>query len=54
MSLLRVTDDSTKAELAEAIGHLRLRQLACQLDASKAEIQVTIDSLLERWARADG
>lgn len=47
-TILRVTDDSTRADLEEAIGHLRARQQRVELDATKAEIQAEIDALLDR------
>ena len=52
MSILRITDDSTREELAEAIGHLRLRQLGAVIPSTAAEIGVEIDALLEAWAKA--
>jgi hypothetical protein len=50
MSLLVVTDDATRAELEEAIGHLRQRQLRAVIASTKVEIADEIDVLLERWA----
>ena len=52
VSLLRITDDSTRSEIAEAITHLRNRQRQATLDATKAEVQVAIDALLDVWAKA--
>ena len=52
VSLLRITDDSTRAEIAEAITHLRNRQLQATLATTKAEVQVVIDALLDVWAKA--
>jgi hypothetical protein len=49
MSLLVVTDDATRAELEEAIGHLRQRQLRAVIASTKVEIADEIDVLLERW-----
>lgn len=51
MSLV-VTEHTTRAALAEAIGHLRLRQLAVMLDSTRAELQVEIDALLDRYVGA--
>jgi hypothetical protein len=52
MAVIRVTDDTTRAELAEAITNLRARQQAATLDVTKAEVQVRIDALLERYEGA--
>jgi len=52
VSLLRITDDSTRAEIAEAITHLRAKQRAAELATTKAEVQVVIDALLDVWAKA--
>lgn len=52
MTVIRVTDDATRADLAEAIGHLRARQLGAVIPSTAAEIGVEIDALLEAWAKA--
>jgi hypothetical protein len=51
-TLLRITDDSTRPELEEAIGHLRDKQQRAVLETTRAELQVSIDALLDRWAKA--
>lgn len=50
--MLRVTDDSTREEIAEAITHLRARQRAAVIPSTAAEIGAVIDELLEDWGRA--
>ena len=50
--ILRITDDSTRADLAEAIRALRAKQQRVTLAAAKAEIQVEIDGLLDRYEAA--
>lgn len=52
MTVIRVTDDSTREEFAEAIGHLRHKQLGAVIPSTRAEIGVEIDALLEAWAKA--
>ena len=52
--MLVITDDSTRAEIAEAIGHLRAKQVRSTLATTKAEIQVDIDCLLDQWNKAHG
>lgn len=47
--IVRVTDQSTRLDIAKAITVLRARQLRAKLDATKAEVQAEIDALLERW-----
>jgi hypothetical protein len=52
MTLLRITDDSTREEIAEAIGHLRDRQRAAVIPSTAAEIGAEIDALIEAWGKA--
>lgn len=52
MTILRITADSTRDEIAEAISHLRRKQQAAVLETTKAEVQVTIDALLDVWEKA--
>lgn len=52
MALLRITDDSTRAEIEEAIGHLRAKQRRAALETTRAEVQTEIDALLEAWKAA--
>lgn len=52
VAVIRITDTSTRPEIARAITVLRSRQLACRLEATRAEVQVEIDALLERWLLA--
>lgn len=52
MSVIRVTDQSTQPEIAAAITALRAQQSATSLPELKAEKQVEIDALLERWPSA--
>lgn len=48
MSIIRVTDDSTPAEITEAISHLRARQSRCNDPDVVLELGETIDGLLDR------
>lgn len=48
MAVIRVTDDATNLDLARAITALRAKQIAVELQATKAEIQTEIDGLLDR------
>lgn len=52
MSVLRITDDATQADIAEAIGHLRDKQRRAELDTTRAEVQTEIDALLDAWEAA--
>jgi hypothetical protein len=52
MTLLRITDDSTREEIAEAIGHLRARQRQAVIPSTAAEIGAEIDELIEAWGKA--
>ena len=52
MTLLRITDDSTREEIAEAIGHLRARQICAVIPSTAAEIGAEIDALIEAWDKA--
>lgn len=46
--MLTITEDSTNAELQEAITHLRARQRRCQITSTRDEINETINELLDR------
>lgn len=52
MTTLRVTDDSTRDELAEAIGHLRARHASVEDQQVRDELAEAIDELLDMWGRA--
>lgn len=45
--MLVITDDSPRSELEEAIGHLRAKQRAVFDPQVKAELQASIDELLD-------
>lgn len=46
--LLRITDDTTPEELAEAITSLRAKQRLCGIAAERERIGRAIDELLDR------
>lgn len=50
--MLVIDSDSTRADIAEAIGYLRDKQQRACIASTKAEIQVDIDGLLDRWDAA--
>jgi hypothetical protein len=50
--VLTITDDSTRADLAEAINHLRAKQRRCVIPSTAAEIADDIDDLLDAWLTA--
>lgn len=52
MTLLRITDDSTRADIERAITALRAQQLATSVESLRVEKQVAIDALVDRWERA--
>jgi hypothetical protein len=52
VALIRITDASTQADIGRAINALRAQQAATGLSELKAEKQVEIDALLERWPSA--
>jgi hypothetical protein len=49
VSVIRITDATTRLDIAKAITALRGKQQAVAYEATKAEIQTEIDALLERW-----
>jgi hypothetical protein len=51
MRFVRITDDSTRADLEEAMVHLRAEQKRVMLAECKAEIGADLDELLDMWAR---
>lgn len=50
--MIVVTDESSRADLAEAICHLRAKQRAACLAEIRAEVGAAIDELLDAWAKA--
>lgn len=52
MRYLRVTDDATREDIAEAIGNLRAKQKACSLAEIREDISADIDELLEMLGTA--
>ena len=54
MTVLRITDDSTRAEIAEAIGHLRAAYLRGPQGERWQDLHhARIDALLLEWERAE-
>ena len=49
MTVVRVTDQPTRLDIAKAVTALRAKQMRAETQAVKAEIQTEIDGLLERW-----
>lgn len=47
--MLTVTDDTTKAELAEALANLRERQRRTVLASVVIELSAEMDRLLDAW-----
>lgn len=45
-----VTEDSTRSQIAEAITHLRAKQLRCVIPSTAAEVGEEVDRLLDEWA----
>ena len=54
MSLLRITDESTPADIAEAISHLRARQRIVRDQQVRDEISDAIDEMLDLLPREAG
>lgn len=56
MTLLRITDETTRAELEEAIANLNatLHRMPEHWVERRAALHAKIDALLEDWQRADG
>ena len=52
MNYLRVTDDTDRAGLEEAITHLRAKQLVAGTEQVRGEIADDIDELLDMLADA--
>lgn len=52
MRFVRVTDDSTRDDIAEAIGFLRAKRAACCLSDLREEIDEDVDELVELWGKA--
>lgn len=50
--ILRITDDSTRDEIAEAITWLQAKQLAAVIPSTAAEYGDEIDRLLAEWVKA--
>jgi hypothetical protein len=51
-AVVRVTDSASRAEIEQAVSALRAKQVRAELETTRAEVQVEIDSLLERWLQA--
>ena len=49
MRFVRVTDDSTPDDIAEAIGFLRAKRAACCLSDMRDEIDEDVDELVALW-----
>ena len=49
MRYLTITDDSTRAEIEEAMVHLRAKQRACCIALIRDEIGEDISELLDLW-----
>lgn len=49
MRFVRVTDDSTPEDIAEAIGFLRAKRAVCCLSDMRAEIDEDVDELVGLW-----
>lgn len=52
MRFVKVTDDSTRDDIAEAIGFLRAKRAACCLADMQAEIDADVDELVDLWKAA--
>ena len=52
MKFLVITDDATRADLEDAIRHLRDRQAKACIPSTRDEIADEIDELLEAWSVA--
>ena len=50
MKYLRVTDDSTRADLEQAIGRLRAKRQVVRTSEVRHEIGAEVDELIEMWA----
>jgi hypothetical protein len=50
--LLRITDDSTRDDIAEAITWLRAKQLTAVIPSTAVEYGDEIDRLLAEWVKA--
>lgn len=46
MRFIRVTPDSTREELVEAVAHLRAKRAACELPVIQTEIDDDVDELV--------
>lgn len=56
MSVIRVTDETTRAELEEAIANIgaTLHRTPAHWTEKRAALHAKIDALLTDWERADG
>lgn len=52
MAVVRVTDTANREAIGQAITALRAKQQRAELESVRAEVQVEIDALLERWEQA--
>ena len=52
MTVVRVTDQPTRLDIAEAVTAQRAKQMSAETQAVKAEVQAEIDALLDGWERA--
>lgn len=54
-TILRVTDDATRAEIADAIAELKRRhdRLPRHFEAKRQELMDEIEALVDDWLRAE-
>lgn len=52
MTVIRVTDTASREDIGRAITALRAKQQRAHVESVRAEVQVEIDALLERWEQA--
>ena len=50
MKILRIGPDSTRDDITEAIGHMRVKMQACEDLTDYAECEAALNDLLEHWA----
>lgn len=50
--MIVITEDSTRAELEEAIGYLRAKRATVEDQQVRDEITAAMDALLDRWKAA--
>lgn len=52
VTVVRVTDQPTRLDIAKAVTALRAKQIRAETQAVKAEVQAEIDALLDGWESA--